>query len=119
MLETTIAIAVFLNRLLGDIILRPEFDGVLRIFPGLKMAAAAETKGPKRKRRKLHGTADYTISFGKEVSIISNSIPRHVHRAAVEAKTSFVDEDLWHCVAQSASLYKIRLDQEKHLGSRF
>ncbi|KAI8836347.1 hypothetical protein BC829DRAFT_426247 [Chytridium lagenaria] len=67
-----------------------------------------ETNGPKK--RKLYGRTDYTVGFGKGKDMFDNTIPREVHLVAVEAKTSIGEQDLWQCVAEAASLYKIRVD---------
>jgi hypothetical protein len=100
---------IFLNLFLSDIILRQEFGGALLIFPELQLTV--ESNGPKK--RKLNGITDYTVGFGKGKDIIDNSIPREVNLVAVEAKTNIGEEDLWQCVAEAASLYKIRVDAAK------
>ena len=101
---------IFLNLFLSDIILRPEFNEALRIFPELEVTVV-ETNGPKK--RKLNGITDYTVGFGKGKDIFDNTIPREVHLVAVEAKTSIGEQDLWQCVAEAASLYKTRVDAGK------
>jgi hypothetical protein len=65
------------------------------------------------KKRKLFGRTDYTIGFGKGKDILSKSIPREVRLVAVEAKTSIGISDLLQCVAEAASLYKIRVEAHK------
>ncbi|KAI8804641.1 hypothetical protein BJ742DRAFT_823665 [Cladochytrium replicatum] len=101
---------IFLNLFLSDIILRPEFNETLRIFPELEVTVV-ETNGPKK--RKLNGRTDYTVGFGKGKDMFDNTIPREVHLVAVEAKTSIGEQDLWQCVAEAASLYKTRVDADK------
>ena len=101
---------IFLNLFLSNIILRPEFNESLRIFPELEMSVV-ETNGPKK--RKLNGRTDYTVGFGKGKDMFDNSIPQDVHMVAVEAKTSIGEKDLWQCVAEAASLYKTRVDAGK------
>ncbi|KAJ3203855.1 hypothetical protein HDU67_009897 [Dinochytrium kinnereticum] len=101
---------IFLNLFLSDIILRPEFDETLRIFPELEVTVV-ETKGGKK--RKLSGRTDYAVGFGKGVDILDITIPRNVYLVAVQAKTSMGEEDLWQCVAQAASLYKTHVDAGK------
>ncbi|KAJ3095388.1 hypothetical protein HDU96_001192 [Phlyctochytrium bullatum] len=101
---------IFLNLFLSDIILRPEFNEALRIFPELEVTVV-ETNG--QKKRKLNGRTDYTVGFGKGKDMFDNTIPREVHLVAVEAKTSIGEQDLWQCVAEAASLYKIRVDAGK------
>jgi hypothetical protein len=101
---------IFLNLFLSDIILRPEFDETLRIFPELEVTVV-ETNGPKK--RKLHGKTDYTVGFGKGIDMFDNSIPHDIHLVAVEAKTSIGEQDLWQCVAEAASLHKTRVDAGK------
>lgn len=100
---------IFLNLFLSDIILHPEFNEALRIFPELEVTV--ETNGPKK--RKLSGRTDYTVGFGKGKDMFDNAVPREVHLVAVEAKTSIGDQDLWQCVAEAASLYKTRVDAGK------
>jgi len=100
----------FLNLFLLDIIHRPEFEGTLRLFPELELSVT-ETNGAKK--RKLNGRTDYTIGFGKGKDILSKAIPREVHLVAVEAKTSIGISDLLQCVAEAATLYKIRVDARK------
>jgi hypothetical protein len=100
----------FLNLFLLDIIHRPEFEGTLRLFPELELSVT-ETNGAKK--RKLNGRTDYTIGFGKGKDILSKAIPREVHLVAVEAKTSVGISDLLQCVAEAATLYKIRVDARK------
>jgi hypothetical protein len=101
---------IFLSLFLSDIILRPEFNEALRIFPELEVSVV-ETNGPKK--RKLNGRTDYTVGYGKGKDILDNAIPQEVHLVAVEAKTSIGEKDLWQCVAQAASLYKTRVDAGK------
>ncbi|KAI3635549.1 hypothetical protein MIR68_006187 [Amoeboaphelidium protococcarum] len=100
----------FLNLFLLDIIHRPEFEGDLRLFPELELSVI-ETTGAKK--RKLSGRTDYTIGFGKGKDILSKAIPREVHLVAVEAKTSIGTLDLLQCIAEAATLYKIRVDARK------
>jgi hypothetical protein len=100
----------FLNLFLLDIIHRPEFEGNLRIFPELELSVT-ETNGAKK--RKLNGRTDYTIGFGKGKDILSKAIPREVHLVALEAKTSIGISDLLQCIAEAATLYKIRVDAGK------
>ena len=101
---------VFLNLFLSDIILRPEFEESLRIFPELEVSVA-ESRGAKK--RVLSGRTDYTVGFSKGTNIFDNTIPREVHLVAVEAKTNIGEQDLWRCVAEAASLYKTHLDAGK------
>ncbi|KAJ3317422.1 hypothetical protein HDV06_001562 [Boothiomyces sp. JEL0866] len=105
---------IFLNLFLMDIILLPEFKGVLRIFPEIGMSV--ETKGPKK--RKLNGKTDYSIGFarnrfGKKLDICDKAPPRELHVIALEAKDDFGENDLWQCVAETATLYKLRKDANK------
>ena len=101
---------IFLNLFLSDIVLLPEFKNVLRIFPEIEMSV--ESKGPKK--RKLNGKTDYTVGFGKDIDIFDNTPPRELHLVAIEAKNSSLDEnDLWQCVAETATLYKSRKDAGK------
>ena len=100
----------FLNLFLLDIIHRPEFEGALRLFPELELSVV-ETNGAKK--RSLNGRADYAIGFGKGKNITSKSNPREVHLVAVEAKASIGASDLLQCVAEAATLYKIRVDARK------
>jgi hypothetical protein len=82
----------------------------LRIFPEIEMSV--ESKGPKK--RKLNGKTDYTVGFGKGIDIFDNTPPRELHLVAIEAKNSSLDEDdLWQCVAETATLYKSRKDAGK------
>lgn len=89
---------IFLNLFLSDIILRPEFDETLRIFPELEVTVV-ETNDSK----KLNGKTDYTVE-GKDM--FDNTILREIYVVAVEAKTKFIDKDIWQCAAEAASLYK-------------
>ncbi|KAL5038725.1 hypothetical protein RTP6_005988 [Batrachochytrium dendrobatidis] len=92
---------IFLNLFLSDIVLLPEFKNTLLIFPGIEMSV--ESKGPKKRR--LNGKTDYTVGFGKDVDIFDNTPPRELHLVAIEAKNSSFDhEDLWQCVAETATL---------------
>jgi hypothetical protein len=101
---------IFLNLFLSDIVLLPEFKYSLRIFPEIEMSV--ESSGPKK--RKLNGKTDYTVGFGKDVDIFDNTSPRELHLVAIEAKNSSMDEDdLWQCVAETATLYKSRIDAKK------
>ena len=70
-----------------------------------------ETNGAKK--RKLNGRTDYTIGFGKGKDILSKAIPREVHMVAVLAKTSIGIDDMLQCVAEAATLHKIRVDARK------
>lgn len=100
----------FLNLFLLDIIHRPEFEGSLRIFPELELSVT-ETNGAKK--RKLNGRTDYTIGFGFGKYNQTKAVPREIHLVAVEAKTSIGASDLLQCVAEAATLYKIRVDAHK------
>ena len=101
---------IFLNLLLSDIVLLPEFRNTLRIFPEIEMCV--ESSGPKR--RKLNGKIDYTVGFGKDVHIFDNTPPCELHVVVIEAKNSSMDgDDLWQCVAETATLYKSRKMQKK------
>jgi hypothetical protein len=100
---------IFLNLFLSDIVLLPEFKNALLIFPEIEMSV--ESKGPKK--RKLNGRTDYTVGFGKEIDIFDNTPPRELHLVAIEAKTSFDEQDFWQCVAETATLYKSRKDAGK------
>ena len=101
---------IFLNLFLSDIVLLPEFKNTLRIFPEIEMSV--ESSGPKK--RKLNGKTDYTVGFGKDIDIFDNTPPRELHLVAIEAKNSSMDdEDLWQCVAETATLYKSRKDAGK------
>jgi hypothetical protein len=101
---------IYLNLILGDIILRPEFNGILRIFPELEVSVL-ETNGSKKRR--LNGRTDYTVGFAKGKDMFDFAIPPAMHLVAVEAKTNIGDRDLWQCVAEAATLYKIRVDANK------
>jgi hypothetical protein len=101
---------IFLNLFLSDIVLLPELKNSLRIFPKIEMCI--ESSGPKK--RKLNGKTDYTVGFGKDVDIFENTPPRELHLVAIEAKNSSMDQDdLWQCVAETATLYKSRKDAGK------
>ena len=101
---------IFLNLFLSDIVLLPAFNNSLRIFPEIEMSV--ESKGPKK--RKLNGKTDYTVGFGKGIDMFDNTPPRELHLVAIEAKNSSMDdEDLWQCVAETATLYKSRKDAGK------
>ena len=101
---------IFLNLFLSDIVLLPAFNNSLRIFPEIEMSV--ESTGPKK--RKLNGKTDYTVGFGKNIDIFDNTPPRELHLVAIEAKNSSLDEDdLWQCVAETATLYKSRKDAHK------
>jgi len=92
------------------IVLLPEFKNALRIFPEIEMSV--ESSGPKK--RKLNGKTDYTVGLGKDIDIFDNTPPRELHLVAIEAKNSSLDEDdLWQCVAETATLYKSRKDAGK------
>ncbi|KAJ2994605.1 hypothetical protein HDV02_001464 [Globomyces sp. JEL0801] len=96
---------IFLNLFLSEIVLLPEFNNMLRIFPEIEMSV--ESKGPKK--RKLIGKTDYTVGFGNDIDIFDNTPPGELHLVAIEAKNSSLDEeDLWQCVAETATLYKSR-----------
>ncbi|KAI3652466.1 hypothetical protein MP228_002791 [Amoeboaphelidium protococcarum] len=86
------------------------FEGCLRLFPQLELSVT-ESNGVEE--RKLGGRTDYTIGFGKGKDILSKAIPREVHLVAVEAKTSIGLLDMLQCVAEAATLYKIRVDARK------
>ena len=100
----------YLNLILSDILLRPEFEGILRIFPDVELTAV-QTNDPKK--RKLTGKMDYAIGFAKGSDMFDDSFPCKVHVVAVQAKEN-EDEDDWKlCVAQAASLHKNRVDAYK------
>jgi hypothetical protein len=79
----------------------------LRIFPEIEMSV--ESNGPKK--GKLSGK---TEGFGKDVDIFENTPPRELHLVVIEAKKSSLDQDnLWQCVAETATIYKSRKDARK------
>ena len=108
-LRTEAGRRIFLNLFLSEIVLLPEFNGKLRIFPEIEMSI--ETNGAKKRR--ITGKTDYTVGFGKTYDIFDKTPPRELHLVAIEAKKSFEDEDLWECVAEAATLYKSRKDAGK------
>ena len=110
-LRTEAGRRIFLNLFLEEIVLLPEFEGKLKIFPEIELSV--ETKGPKK--RKLTGKTDYTVGFGfgKGYDLLGKTPPRELHLVAIEAKRDFGDDDLWQCVAEAATLYKSRKDAGK------
>ena len=99
-----------LNDFLLDILYRPEFKESLRIFPEIRMEAS---KIVGNKKRKIIGDTDYTIGLGKGYDIFSKVPPKELHLIAIEAKTSWDEDDYWQCVAETATLYKSRKDAGK------
>ena len=99
-----------LNDFLLDILYRPEFKESLRIFPEIRMEAS---KIVGNKKRKIIGDTDYTIGLGKGYDIFSKVPPKEIHLIAIEAKTSWGEDDYWQCVAETATLYKSRKDAGK------
>lgn len=107
---------VFLNLFLTDIICRPEFKKSLRVFPEIRMQVIG-THG--NKRRKLVGDTDYTIGFakrsdGEPLDIFGKTAPKELHLLAIEAKCAWDKSDYWQCVAETATLHKIRKDSLKN-----
>ncbi|KAJ3328332.1 hypothetical protein HDU76_010154 [Blyttiomyces sp. JEL0837] len=70
-----------------------------------------ETNG--LKKRELKGRTDYAVGLGKGMDMFDNTDPREVHLVAVLAKRAMRAEDLWQCVAQAVSLYKLLKDAGK------
>jgi hypothetical protein len=101
---------VFLDLFLRYIVLLPEFENMLKIYPRVEMSV--ESKGPKK--RILNGKTDYAVGFGKDIDMFDNTPPRDLHLVVTEAKNSSFDhDDLWQCVAQTATLYKSKKDAGK------
>jgi hypothetical protein len=99
---------IYLNLFLSDIILRPEFEETLRIFPNVEVTAV-QTNGPIK--HKLTGKTDYAIGFAKEKQMFDKFFPREVHLVAAQAKEDeSVGDDWKQCVAQAASVHKNRVD---------
>ena len=101
---------IYINLFLSEIILRPEFENALRIFPELELTVLKTEDG---KRRKLNGRADYTIGFATGKDMMDFVVPRDIHMVAVEAKLCDVDKDLWQCIAQAATFHKYLVDDGK------
>ena len=101
---------VYLNLFLSDIILRPEFEGSLRIFTELDLTVVKMENG---KKRKLSGRAAYTIGFGKGKGIFDSEVPRDIHMVVVESKVGVAYEDMPRCIAEAATVYKNLVDGGK------
>jgi hypothetical protein len=101
---------IYLNLFLSDIILRPEFDETLRIYPELEVSV---TQMVGTKKQRLNGRMDYAVGVGKGIDMFHMAFPKEVQLVAVQAKTDFWDSSLCNCVAQAAALYKTRVDADK------
>lgn len=99
-----------LNLFLNDIILRPEFDEMLRIFPGLELTVE---KRVGTKRCKLGGIMDYLVGCSKGSDMRKIKIPADIHLVAVVVESSVSDEDVMKCVAQATTLFKTHVDAGK------
>jgi hypothetical protein len=104
---------IFLNIFLSDIIGSAEFIGTLRIFTEVPMDVLSTHVIANGKKRKLNGKTDYTIGFARGLDTFSITPPYELHLAAIEAKCRLDESDLWHCVAETATLYKSRKDNNK------
>jgi hypothetical protein len=102
---------IYLNLILSDIILRPEFEGTLRIFPDLEVIAV-QTNGSKK--RKLTGKADYTVGLAREINIFDKVFPCEAHLVVMQIREDEREED-WEqqCIPEVASLHKNRVDAGK------
>jgi len=103
---------IFLNLFLSDVVLRPEFNNALRIFPEIEMSVTTLVG---HKKLRLNGKTDYTVGFSQGIKdIFDNTPPSELHLVAIEAKNSSMDEDdFWQCVAETATLFKSRKDAKK------
>jgi hypothetical protein len=101
----------YLNLILSDIVLRPEFEGNLRIFPDLEVTAV-QTNG--KKKRKLMGKADYTVGLARGIDIFDKVFPSEVHLVVMQVKEEGSNE-YWRqqCIPEVASLHKSRVDAGK------
>jgi hypothetical protein len=105
---------LYLELFLMDIVVRAEFEGVLRIFPEIELSA--QTEG--FIRRKIQGISDYTIGLARQnMGIFCISMPRELSVVVSCASTKMSHEDQLECVAQMAVLYKVRVDDKKEQKS--
>ncbi|EPZ36900.1 hypothetical protein O9G_006078 [Rozella allomycis CSF55] len=102
---------IYLNLFLADIVDREEFQGKLRIFPELEMSITKVVGG---KRRKLGGKHDYTIGFGQGLDPFGQKTPpKELHLVAIEGSRNWEEQNLWQCVAEAATIFRVRKDAKK------
>jgi hypothetical protein len=92
---------------LRDVIVRDEFDK-MRIFCELNMSVVDENR-----TKKLNGDVDYTIGYAGDMPIDQYFPPEDSHLIVFEAKKDWPNDSHWQCIAQAATLYKTRKDQNK------
>jgi hypothetical protein len=71
--------------------------------------SAVEANG----KRKLNGDVNYTIGHAGNNDLNDYSPPKDSHLIVLEAKKDWPNESLWQCVAEAATLHKIRKDKKK------
>ncbi len=104
---------IFLNIFLSDIVSSPAFIGTLKIFPEVSMDVTSTHVAANGKWRKLTGRTDYTVGFSRGLNIFQDPPSNELHLVAVEAKRNINDADVDQCIAETATLYKSRKDQNK------
>jgi hypothetical protein len=92
---------------LRDVVSRDEFNK-MRIFCELNMTAVEANR-----KRKLNGDIDYTIGHAGNMPLDEYSPPKDSHLIVFEAKKDWPNDSVWQCVAEAATLHKIRKDKKK------
>jgi len=100
---------IIIDLFLSNIVLLPEFNHSLRIFPGIGMSI--ESNIPENPR--ICGITDYAVGLVSSDNI-RRDIPDDLGLIVMEAKNgSFECDDRCSCIAHIAALHKIRKDAGK------
>ena len=98
---------IVINFFLGKVVLLPEFNNALTIFPEIELSVV--TAGPKF--RELHGKMDYVVGLPARYGIHDISMPKGMALVVREASNTDMEcEDLNICIAHAAAVYKHRQD---------
>ncbi|KAI9329748.1 hypothetical protein BDR26DRAFT_872147 [Obelidium mucronatum] len=102
----------FLNLFLLDILKQPEFKRRLKIFSEIPLEVTRLTEDGMK--LKLGGIVDYTIGLNpKGLDMFDIAPPKEFHFVAVEANVAWGSDAFWQCVAEAATLFKVRKDAGK------
>jgi hypothetical protein len=91
---------VIIDVFLYDILNRAEFQGKVKVYPEARLSATGA------QRKSINGVADYTVGY--QDAIKSTPEPSSI---AIEAKYRIKDSNIPQCLAEAASLYKMRRRQ--------
>jgi hypothetical protein len=97
----------FLDMFFRDILARNEFGSTLRLFAELELSITSTNANAQTLT--LSGIADYAIGRSR-VDMLDKPAASEFQLVAVEAKCQLDRDSIWQCVAEAATLHKLKKD---------